>query len=129
MTPTCMDIDPGEYALRIARGLDRRITTVEESQCELETKIEQIVRKESRRSAARMTWIGAVIAALVGGISQIQVARVNAQSTEKAVEVARQKLEESDKRIDRVIQETARRASIETLSERDRQVDQLSGKR
>lgn len=120
--------DPGEFALRIAQRFEGRITAMELTVSEMQAEISRVIRIEGKRSAKRLTVIGTVAVALIGGITQWQVTRMNTQAQLQTAEMARQKLDDSDQRIEKVIEETAKKVSKATLAERDRQVDTLVAK-
>lgn len=120
--------DPGEFALRIVKGFEGRITAVETSVDEIEAKVERIIRAEGKKSTKRLTWIGTLGVALIGGITQWQVAKVQASSAEKAGVIAEQKVGNSDRNIERIIEETSRKSAKAAVEERDRQVDRLAAR-
>lgn len=127
--PLRQTTDPGEFALRIVKGFEGRITAVETSVDELEAKIEKVIRAEGRKSTKRLTWIGTLGVALIGGITQWQVAKVQASSAEKASVIAERTVGNSDRNIERIIEETSRKSAKAAVEERDRQVDQIAAKR
>jgi hypothetical protein len=96
---------------------------------EHEQKLGKVLAAENKRSRTKLTAIGAIAVAVIGGLTQLQVTQMTTRSSEKAAEVARQKVDDSDRRIERLIEETSRRTARATLEERDRQVDRLASGR
>jgi hypothetical protein len=128
MTDLRMPQDPGELALRIVKGFDGRICTCEQTIEDLEAKISKVIRAEGKRSATRLTVIGAIAVAGIGGLTQWQVTRMNTETQLQTAEMARQKLDDADRNIEKIIEETAKRTSKATLEARDQQVDRLAAK-
>lgn len=73
-------------ALSATRRLEGRVTLVEDSQAKLEVRLEKLIRSEGKRSAARLSLIGALGVALIGAFAQWQVARVQAQPQKQNLE-------------------------------------------
>lgn len=117
--------DPGEFALRICQRFEGRITSVEASMEEMQATIAKVMRAEGKRSATRLTVIGAIAVALIGGLTQWQVAAMGSKAQLQTAEMARQQIASDKLSIREVIEETAKRASKATLDERDLQVDRL----
>ena len=120
--------DPGEFALRICQRFEGRITAVETSLEEMQGTVARVMRAEGKRSATRLTVIGTVAVAAIGGLTQWQVTRMSTHAQLQTAEMARQQISNEKQSIQSIIEETAKSTSKATLEERDRQVDKLTAK-
>ena len=111
--------DAGEYALQIAKGVDKRVTCLEDT-------LQKLIRSEGKRSATRITVIGTAAVALIGAVTQWQVTRLQAHAQLQTAEMARQQIDSEKLSVREVIEETSKKAAKEALDERDRQVDRLT---
>ena len=113
--------DAGEYALQIAKGVDKRVTCLEET-------LQKLIRSEGKRSATRITVIGTIAVALIGAVTQWQVTRLQAHAQLQTAEMTRQKLTDETIKVQDIIEKTSKAAAKEALDARDRQVDRLTAR-
>lgn len=94
----------------------------------LELKLEKLIRAEGKRSAARLSMIGAIGVALIGGFTQWQVARYQTQAQLQTAATAKQKERESERTLESVIEEVSRRSAKAALEERERKSTAANGR-
>lgn len=124
--------DSGELALRIAKGLVERMRALELSFEAMRANIEGSVPPGRRRaSKARLAVIGSLVpvfVAIVSWIANVQIERIKAQNKLQLEELVRQKVDDSDRKLEGFIQKSSDESAKKAVRERDDEIDRVTAR-
>lgn len=121
--------EPGEYALQIAKELIDRMELMELSVESMKARIEGST--PPKRSKTRIAILGSlvpVVVALITWLASVQVERIKSQNTLQVQELVRQKVDDSDRKLESMIARTSDEAAKKAVKERDLQIDRITSK-
>lgn len=121
-------IQEARKALETARGAAEHSETACIGVAELRREMADL----KRTVKVGNVWTGGIVAlgvALIGAISQVQVARIGADATARGKVAAEQTVQRADRDIESAVKQAAIEAARQAVRERDKQVDMLAAKR